>query len=84
MKLIDPKRLAKLMAIQDVSARELARDAGWKSHTYLQRLIRGEVDTLKPAPAARIARRLGVGMDDLFMPRLSSDTGQNARRQTAA
>lgn len=76
MKLIDRKRLAKLMAIQDVSARGLAKAAGWKSHSYMNRLLAGTVDTLEPEPALRIARHLGVGVDDLFMPRLSTDTGQ--------
>lgn len=76
MKLIDRKRLAKLMAIQGVSARGLAKAAGWKSHSYMNRLLSGEVSSLEPEPAVRIARHLGVGVDDLFMPRLSTDTGQ--------
>ena len=81
MKLIDRKRLAKLMLIQGVSQRDVAEAAGWKSHSYLGRLIRGTVDTLEPEPALRIARFLGVGVDDLFMPRLSSDTAQNQQQR---
>lgn len=77
MKLLDRKKLAKLMVIQGVSARGLAKAAGWKSHSYMNRLLAGEVSTLEPEPAVRIARHLGVGVDDLFMPRLSTDTGQN-------
>ena len=76
MKLIDRKRLAKLMLIQGVSQRDVAQAAGWKSHSYLGRLIRGTVDTLEPEPALRIARFLGVSVDDLFLPRLSTDSTQ--------
>lgn len=80
MVLKDRKQLAKLMVIQGVSARQLSDAAGWKSHTYLQRLLRGEVNTLKTDPALRIAHHLGVGVDDLFLVRVSSDAGQTLRR----
>jgi transcriptional regulator with XRE-family HTH domain len=83
MKLIDKKRLARLMAIQNVSARELSRQAGWKSHSYMNRLLRGEASTLDVEPAVRIARYLGVGTDDLFMSQSSSDSGQIAKRKSA-
>lgn len=76
MVLKDRKQLAKLMVIQGVSGRQLAKAAGWKSHTYLQRLLRGEVKTLDTDPALRIAHKLGVGVDDLFLLRVSSDAGQ--------
>jgi transcriptional regulator with XRE-family HTH domain len=84
MKLTDRKRLAKLMAIQGVSARGLARAAGWKSHSYMNRLLAGEVDTLEVEPAVRIARYLGVGTDDLFVARVSSDARQTVKRGRVA
>lgn len=84
MQVIDRKRLAKLMVIQGVSQRELSTAAGWKSHSYLGRILRGEVTTLEPEPAARIACTLGVGMDDLFMPRMSSQTARHGRGGRAA
>lgn len=83
MKLIDRKRLAKLMAIQGISARQLAKAAGWRSHSYMNRLLKGEVSSLEPEPAVRIARHLGVGVDDLFMPRLSTDTSQTNKGHAA-
>lgn len=83
MRLHNRKGLRKLMAIQNVSARSLARAAGWKSHSYMNRLLAGEVDTLEPEPALRIARHLGVGVDDLFMPRLSTDTTHSVYRRSA-
>lgn len=83
MKLHNRKGLQKLMAIQGVSARSLAKAAGWKSHSYMNRLLSGEVSTLEVEPAARIARHLGVGIDDLFMPRLSTDVAHDVHRRSA-
>lgn len=83
MVLNDRKKLAKLMVIQDVSQRELAEAAGWKSHSYLGRLLRGEVNTLDVEPAVRIAMYLGVGTDDLFMSRASTVGAQAAPRRRA-
>lgn len=84
MKVRDPQYIVKLMDIQEVSLRDLSRSAGWKSHTYLIRILRGEIKSVQPKPAARIARRLGVGIDDLFLTRLSSDTAQSSKRKSAA
>ena len=81
MHLTDRKRLAKLMLIQGVTQRELAEAAGWKSHTYLGRLLRGVVSTLDPEPAVRIALYLGVGTDDLFVARASSATAQRVEKR---
>lgn len=87
MRLHNRKGLRKLMAIQGVSARSLAKAAGWKSHSYMNRLLKepkdGGVDTLDLEPAVRIARHLGVGVDDLFMPRLSTDAAQSVQRDIA-
>lgn len=84
MVLKDRKQLAKLMVIQNVSGRQLALAAGWKSHTYLQRLLRGQVNTLDTDPALRIANKLGVGVDDLFLVRVSSASGQPTQKGAAA
>lgn len=66
MKLQDRKRLQRLMIVQGVSARV----AGWKSHSYMNRLLNGEVETLAPEPALRIAHHLGVGVEDLFLTKV--------------
>lgn len=79
MEVIDPKRIKKLMAIQDVSGRELALNAGWKSHTYMQRILRGDAKNVDPEPAVRIAWFLGVGTDDLFVARTSSEARDVAK-----
>jgi transcriptional regulator with XRE-family HTH domain len=82
MQLKDRKRLARLIEIQEVSAREVARAAGWRSHSYLQRLIRGEVRTCKTEPAVRIATFLGVDVGDLFLPKMTSTTGQIGKHRS--
>jgi transcriptional regulator with XRE-family HTH domain len=88
MKLRDPQLLARLMQDADdgagISQRELAIAAGWRSHSYMARLLRGEATNLKPQPAARIAKRLRVPIDLLFVTKLSTDTAQPARRRSAA
>lgn len=76
--------LLKLLAIQNVSGRKLSEVAGWSSHTYMQRLLRGDVNTLRPEPAARIAHYLGVPMETLFVPRVATIDGhseQETRRR---
>jgi transcriptional regulator with XRE-family HTH domain len=84
MVLIDRKKLRKLMLIQGVTQREVATAAGWKSHSYLGRLLRGDVNTLEPEPALRIATFLGCPIDDLFLARVSSDARRIVERRTPA
>lgn len=84
MQLIDKKRLAKLMAIQEVSPFMLARAVGWKSKTSVVRLLAGDYNSVDPDKGARIAKYLGVGVDDLFLTKISSDTGVTAERQSAS
>jgi transcriptional regulator with XRE-family HTH domain len=77
----DRKRLASVMIVQNITGRELAAAAGWKSHTYMQRLLRGEARSLNPDAALRIAHRLGVPVDLLFMTKVSEKTGVERRRK---
>ncbi len=77
MELKDREFLMELMQEQGVSGRELSKFAGWKSHTYLQRLLRdGGPKTLETDPAIRIAFRLGVPVHRLFLTRASVDRAQ--------
>ena len=73
MRLHNRKGLRTLMVVQDVSQRRLARAAGYRSHAYLGRLLRGEVDTLRPEAALRIARFVQVDVSFLFVARSSID-----------
>lgn len=79
MQLRDPKKLKRLMIVQDISQRELARAAGWKSHSYLGRLMSGKVTTLSTDPALRIAHALGVGVEDLFLTKVSEVPGHDVQ-----
>ena len=84
MILRDRKKLATLMVINNLTQRALAKDIGWSSHSYLGRLLRGQVKTLEPGPALRIANRLGVGVDDLFLPGVSSISGHAVTEKKTA
>lgn len=84
MRVNDPKQIKKLMVIQGVNSRELAEAAGYRTHSYITRILRGEIKTVTPERAARIARFFGVGVDDLFVPRLSTDAGPNVKRKGRA
>jgi transcriptional regulator with XRE-family HTH domain len=66
MLLKNRKALVKLMAIEGLSQRRLAAAAGWRSHSYVGRLMAGKARTVTPEAAARIAATLGVAVGDLF------------------
>lgn len=82
MRLHNLRGLKTLMVVQDVSQRRLARAAGYRSHAYMGRLLRGEVDTLEPEAARRIARFLQVDAGFLFAPRPSIDGAQFTHRSS--
>ncbi len=77
MELRDRKMLQRLMIVQGVSNRGLAKVAGWKSHSYMNRLVSGQVKTLEPEPALRIAKFLGVGVEDLFLTQVSTNPARS-------
>jgi transcriptional regulator with XRE-family HTH domain len=68
MILKDRKALARLMAVEGMSQRGLAERAGWRSHSYVGRLVAGKARAVRPEAAGRIAAALGVRVDDLFGP----------------
>jgi len=78
------KRLLTLMVVQGKSQRDVAAAAGWRSHSYLGRILRGDVDTLDNDAAVRIAHYFGVGVDDLFVTRSSSTAERHAHRKGTA
>lgn len=83
MLLKDRKRLARLIEIQEVSKRSVARAAGWKSHTYLLRLLSGQERSLEPEHAVKIATYLHVDVADLFVPKVTSGASQAGKRHVA-
>lgn len=84
MRVKDNQQIQKLMVIQNASSRQVAKACGWQSHSYVTRILRGEITTVTPERAARMARFFGVGVDDLFVPRLSSDPARSAKKQRVA
>lgn len=72
MELINRDKLVRRMKAMGVSQRELARAAGWKSHSYMRRLITGEAKTLNTDPALRIAHYLYLDVDDIFVTEVST------------
>lgn len=90
MELINRDKLVRRMESLGVSQRELARAAGWKSHSYMRRLITGDARTLNTDPALRIAHYLHLDVDDVFVTRVDSQRAQSdptsthRRRKTAA
>lgn len=63
-----------------MTARALARAMGWSSHTYAQRIVRGEVRTVTTDSAVKIAYLLGVPVDLIFVARESGKAGDSVRR----
>jgi transcriptional regulator with XRE-family HTH domain len=85
MELRSLKRLRTLMAIHDdMSGRDLAEIAGYKSHTYIARVLRGEYKVIGNDHALRIAAYFKVGVDDLFLVRTSSHTEHIEQEQAAS
>lgn len=74
MKLWNLKGLKSAMRRKNMSNRELARQIGWKSHAYMNRIVNGEVDTMKTESALKIAFVLDLGVDDLFVIEGSMDS----------
>ena len=72
------------MVVREVSQRRLAGVAGYRSHAYMGRILRGEVDTLAPEAASRIARFLQVSADYLFAPQTSNDAAHLGDRHRTA
>lgn len=83
MQVRDHRKLARLAVIQDASHRQIAEAVGWKSHSYVGRILRGEVKTVDTDAAVRIACYFGVAVDDLFLTRSSKNPGRNVRSEAA-
>lgn len=79
MQVRDRKKIKRLMAVDDVSARQLAAGVGYASHSYVNRILAGTITTVTPDRALRIARYLNVDVDDLFMPSVSTDTRRSVK-----
>lgn len=76
MHVIDGELLGRMIKVKKYSQRQFADMMGWKSHTYLQRLVRGKVRSVTPETAALMSHYLEVPMDVLFVTKVSANTVQ--------
>lgn len=83
MQVRDHRKLARLAVIQGVSHRDIAAAVGWTAHSYVSRLLRGEVRTVSPEAAVRIAHLFQVAVDDLFLTKSSKQAGRNSQSSAA-
>lgn len=84
MELRDLKKLKTLMVIHEMSGRDVAEAAGYRSHTYMARVLRGEYNTMGTDMALRLAAHFKVPVDDLFLVRTSSHTGDTGQFKEAS
>lgn len=84
MQVRDHRKLARLALIQNASHRQIAEAVGWSSHSYVGRILRGEVRTVDPEAAVRMCHFFGVAVDDFFMTRSSKEPGRAVKTASAA
>ena len=83
MQVRDHRKLARLALIQDASHRQIAEAVGWSSHSYVGRILRGEVRTIDPIAAVRMCHFFGVAVDDFFVSRSSKNPGRSNQSNAA-
>ena len=79
----DADLLRRLMQTKEFTARQMAKQMGWKSHSYMNRILAGDVRTVTPEVAVRLAYFLQVPVDLLFVTKVSGETRQIERRKSA-
>lgn len=80
MKVKDAELLRRLMESKGFTARQMSRDLGWSSHSYMNRILTGKVTTVTPDSAMKIAYLLQIPVDLIFVPRVSGETRRMVRR----
>jgi len=59
--------MRRLMQAAGVTARQMSRDLGWSSHSYLNRILSGQVRTVTEETAEQLCALLQVPLPLLFM-----------------
>jgi len=72
MKVKDAELLRKLMQSAGLTARQASRELGWSSHSYLNRILSGQVRTVTDETAERLCALLQVPLPLLFLVEESS------------
>lgn len=83
MLVTDADLLRRLMRAKNMTARQMAKQMGWKSHSYMNRILSGDVHTVSPDVAVKIAYLLQIPVDLVFVPRVSGDSRQSEGRKSA-
>ena len=84
MQVRDARKLARIAVIQGISHRDIARHVyGSDTHSYVGRILRGEIKTVTPEAAARWANLYGVAIDDLFITKVSGNPGRTVKEHAA-
>lgn len=83
MKLTSGKILRGLMDAKRLSNADIAAHAG-VGRTFISALVNDRRSSCTPRVAERIAERLEVPLEVLFVPRASAASGQNIKRRVAA
>jgi transcriptional regulator with XRE-family HTH domain len=79
----DADLLRRLLDTKGLTARQVTRSMGWKSHSYLNRILAGQVRTVTPDAAVKIAYLLQVPVDLIFVARVSGDARHSEGRKSA-
>ena len=69
-----PRKLRGQMLVLGISQRQLAEQIGHSAHSYVGRLVRGEIHSVDPSTAVAIAAALHMPVDALFLPRVSTSS----------
>jgi hypothetical protein len=83
MELHDRHLLARLLKVKNISPMRLALAVGWQSRTSVARLLNGDYNCVTPEKATRIAAFLEVPVDLIFVPKISSASGEFDSRESA-
>ena len=83
MRLTSGKTLRGLMEAKHLSNADVGMSAG-VGRTFISALVNGRRTSCTPGVAERIAERLQVPLDVLFVPNASAASGQNAKTRRVA
>lgn len=82
----DPDLIRRLMETKEprITGRAMARQI-WpgKSHSYMNRILSGDVRSVSVDTATKIAYQLGVPTDVLFVTRTTGNVGQSDEKKVS-
>lgn len=83
MQVKDAGLIKRVMESKRISNRSLARQMGWRSHSYINRIISGQERSVTPDTAIKVAHLLGVPVDLFFETRTFTEPVRNVGRKSA-